>query len=282
MVEVRPELVGRPVHLADQEGVAGRLAQRRQGGAERRRPVVGVAPLERGRVGGLGERRRPGRGRVVEQVGVLAERVDRVHAEPVHAPAEPGADDVLHRRDHLRVAPVEVGLLRIERVQVPAAAALVPRPRRPAERRPPVVRRRVGPDVPVGVLAEPGVLDRGVVGDEVEQEPQPPAVRLGDQLGDIVQAPEAGVDAGEVGDVVAAVGQRRGIHGREPERVDAECGEIVQPAHDPADVADPVAVGVLEGAGVDLVDDRVGPPLLNKRGQTPFVHKRSTARALPE
>jgi hypothetical protein len=47
---------------------------------------------------------------------------------------------------------------------------------------------------------------------------------------------------------------------REPERVDAEPGEIVELADDAAKVADPVAVRVREGAHVDLVDDRFAPP----------------------
>ena len=65
-------------------------------------------------------------------------------------------------------------------MQVPAAAALVRvgRPRDPAERRAPVVGRAVaaGPDVPVGMVAKPRVLDRGVAGDEVHQELEPALV----------------------------------------------------------------------------------------------------------
>src|SRR5439155_16306055 len=96
---------------------------------------------------------------------------DRVESEAVDAAVDPEADDALKSLDDLRVAPVEVRLLGIERVQVPAACLLVAAPRRATERRDPVVRGPVDgrPDVPVGVLAEPGVLDRGVAGDQIEQ-----------------------------------------------------------------------------------------------------------------
>ena len=109
-----------------------------------------------------GTRTARSRGGSSRSSGSFSEPVDRVDAEPVDAALDPEADDVLHRRDHLGIAPVEVGLLGIERVQVPARRARVPRPRRPAERRPQLFGRRSGPDVPVRVLAKPRVLDRRV------------------------------------------------------------------------------------------------------------------------
>ena len=202
------------------------------------------------------------RGRVVPQLRVLDHHVHRIHAEAVHASVEPEADDVLHRGHDLRVAPVEVRLLRVERVQVPAAALLVAAPGRASEHGFPVVRRAVDgrPDVPVRVLAEPRVLDRGVRGDEVEQQLQAAVVSLSDELVEVVHRPEDGIDRGVVRDVVAEVGERRGVDRREPERVHAEIDEVVETLRDPAQVADPVAVRVLERARVDLVDDRVLPP----------------------
>src|SRR5579884_4426642 len=95
--------------------------------------------------------------RLVPEPLVLEEAVDRVETEAVDAAAAPEAEGVVHRHHDLGVAPVEVRLLRIERVQIPAAALPVAAPGGAAERRRPVVRRPVGrrPDVPVRVLAEP-------------------------------------------------------------------------------------------------------------------------------
>ena len=151
------------------------------------------------------------RGRVVGQVGVLRQAVDGVEAEPVGALVEPEPDDVLHRLDDRGIPPVEVGLLGEERVQVPAAGGGVPRPRRPAERRPPVVRPGVGPDVAVGVLAKPADArstcdtGRGRAGARC-RERGPPRRAPGRRR------PCRGAGRRrEVRDVVAAVGERRRI-----------------------------------------------------------------------
>ena len=187
---------------------------------------------------------------------------DGVEPEPVDSPVEPEADDLLHRGDDLRVPPVQVGLLGVERVQVPPPGLVVAAPGGSAEGRDPVVRGPVyrRPDVPVGVLTEPGMRDRRVAGDEVEQDAEASLVRRRDERVEVVERPEDRVDRRVVGDVVAEVRERRGIDRREPERVGAEPDEVVEPLLDPAQVTDPVAVGILERAWVDLVDDGVFPP----------------------
>jgi len=261
-LEVARVLADRTEDLADQQRVvAGGLADRPQC-VHDFGPVRGVEVLEPRRVLAQRQRERLRRGRVVAKLLVLDETVDRVEAEAVGAAPAPEANDALHRLDHLRVAPVEVGLLRVERVHVPAAAALVPAPGRPAESGDPVVRGPLDgrPDVPVRMLAEPGVLDRGVAEDQVEQDAEPPLARSLDELVEVLERAQLRVDRGVVRDVVPEVGQRRGVDRRKPEGVHAEPGEVVEPLGDPAEVADAVPVGVLEGAGIDLVDDCVAPP----------------------
>ena len=81
----------------------------------------------------------------------------------------------------------------------------------------------------------------------------------------VLERPEQRIDAGVVGDVVAEVGHRRGEEGRQPDRVHAERAlaavvQVVEAGDDPRQVADAVAVGVLEAARVDLVDDGAPPP----------------------
>ena len=71
---------------------------------------------------------------------------------------------------------------------------------------------------------------------------------------------EGGLDVAVVGDVVAGVGHRRGVAGVEPDRVDAEVGQVAESVADAVQVADPVAVAVGEAAHVDLVGDGVAPP----------------------
>ena len=107
---------------------------------------------------------------------------------------------------------------------------------------------------------EPRVLVGDVVRDDVDDRADPERARLGDQLLGLLERPERRVDRAVVGDVVAAVGERRRVPRLEPERVDAEVAQVGQPLADAGEVADPVAVRVGEAPDVDLVDDGVAPP----------------------
>jgi hypothetical protein len=139
---------------------------------------------------------------------------------------------------------------------VEVVAAVERLPGRAAEGGDPVV-RLLRPDVPVGMLAEPAVLDRGVAGHHVHEELEPAGVRLLGQPVELGEVAEDRVDVRVVGHVVAEVGHRRGIDRRQPERVDAEPGQVVEPRADAGEVADAVPVRILERARVDLVDDAV-------------------------
>ena len=72
---------------------------------------------------------------------------------------------------------------------------------------------------------------------------------------DVVDRAVVGVDLGEVGDVVAAVAQRRGVERQQPDAVDPEPLQVVELLGQAAEVARAVAVGVEEAADVDLVED---------------------------
>ncbi len=167
-------------------------------------------------------------------------------------------------------------------MQVELLGVLVPGPGRPGEGRSPVgglgARLPGGepvdlpggpPDVPValGVVlrgaagGEPGVLVAGVVDDEVHDQAHAAAVQSLDEGVEVGQGSEEGVDVLVVGDVVAVVVLRGAVDGAEPHDVDAQLVEVVQAAGQAGDVTDPVAVGVGEGAGIDLVDDGAAPPV---------------------
>ena len=77
-----------------------------------------------------------------------------------------------------------------------------------------------------------------------------------DEVAHVVDGAVVGLDLEEVGDVVAAVAQRRLEERQQPDAVHAEPLQVVELLGQAAEVAGPVAVGVEEGARVDLVEDR--------------------------
>ncbi|CAM5622122.1 hypothetical protein SVIOM74S_01662 [Streptomyces violarus] len=176
----------------------------------------------------------------VGQLRVFEEPGRDVDAEAVDAPVQPEAEDPVELCGDLRVAPVPVGLLGREHVQVPLAGPSVrlghPAPGGAAEHGVPVVgrpapsgprRRRSGSGAGRAAgwggerLAEPGVLAGAVVRDDVEHhlDAQPP--RGAHQQVELVEVAEERVDVAVVGHVVAVVVLRRGIEGAQPDPVDA-------------------------------------------------------------
>ena len=227
--------------------------------------------LEVERAGPL--RRRVRDGWIVGQFRVVHREVDRVEAEAVDAPLQPEAGGGEQGLLNLGIVDVEVRLGAQEIVEIVLAAAGIPGPARAVEDRLPIVRRGavgfgVRPDVPVGLFivaarpafVEPGVLVRGVGIDLVDDDFEAEAVGAFEQPVEIGQRSEDRVDPLIVGDVVAIILHRGSEEGRQPHCVDAQRGDMVEPLGDPGEVADPVAIGVEEGAGVDLIDDRAAPP----------------------
>ncbi|MGC0346441.1 hypothetical protein RKD34_002021 [Streptomyces sp. SAI-218] len=161
----------------------------------------------------------------VGQLGVLVEAGGDVDAEAVDAPVEPEAQDAVELGAGLGIAPVPVGLLGREHVQVPLAGAAVllghPGPGGAAEHGVPVVGRlravgaaAVG-EVEAGAgraagfrgerLLEPRVLAGAVVGHDVQQhlDAQLPGGRH--QQVELGEVAEERVDVAVVGHVVAVV-----------------------------------------------------------------------------
>ncbi len=233
-------------------------------------------------VAGPVPRPRPGHG--VGQGRVLADHVDHVHPEPVHAPVQPPPHHGVDGLADLGVLPVQVGLLAGEDVQVVLAGVLVPGPGRAGEVRLPVGRLRargpgrgagpgVAPPVPVplGVvpagagLEEPGVFVGGVVHHQVHDQPHAAGVQRLDQFIYVGERPEQRVDVLVVADVIAVVVHRRPVDRRQPDHVHAQALQVVQVGQHAAQVTDAISVGVGEAARVHLVDDPP-PPLVTRHG----------------
>ena len=101
----------------------------------------------------------------------------------------------------------------------------------------PAIGASVAPDVPValGVEArgaafeEPGMLVGSVVRHVVEDDLEALAMRLVEQAVEILHRAEHRVDAAMIGNVVAEIRHGRGIDRRNPDRVDPERDEMIEP-----------------------------------------------------
>jgi hypothetical protein len=204
-----------------------------------------------------------------------------VEAHPVDAHAEPEVHHAQERLLHVGVLEVEVGLVRVEAVPEVLPRDGIPRPVRRLEvleddTRLAVPLGRVAPHVEAPLARaggrapgplEPRVLIGGVVEHELGDHAQAALVRLVEEEAEVVERAELGVHVGVVGDVVAVVALGRGIERQEPQGRDAEVLQIVELGGEAAEIADAVAVGVIEGSDAHLVDDRVLVPVRIANGR---------------
>ena len=224
-------------------------------------------------------RRAAGCRRVVAQLRVDHRQVDHVQPEAVDAAREPEVGHLEQCVLHLRQVDVEVRHLRVEVRQVVLLAHAVPLPRRPAEDRLPVVRRRavglgVGPHIPVATrvisraaaLLEPGVTVRGVGVDLIDQHAQPKRMGAGEQRVEVGQRAQPRVDVAMRLHVVAEVVHRRWEERAQPQAVDTQAGDMVQLPQHAGQVTPAVAIGIVEAQRVDLVQRGSAPPGVGHAG----------------
>ena len=87
-------------------------------------------------------------------------------------------------------------------------------------------------------LEEPPVLRARVVRHPVEQHAEPASMGFGEQPIEHAEIAEDRVDRLVIAHVVPEVGHRRAVDRREPDRVDAEAGDVVEPRADAGEVSD--------------------------------------------
>ena len=204
----------------------------------------------------------------------LAEIGHGVEPEPVDAGIEPALHHLQHRPDHARIVEIEVRLVRKEAVPVIGAGFLVPGPVRllgvgEDDAGAGVFLVVVAPHIPVararirgaalGAL-EPVVLVGGVVDDEFGDDAQVAPLGLLHEAAEILHGAEVRIDVAVVGNVVAVVAARARIERQQPQRGDAEIAQIIEPLGQPGEIADAVAIAVVECLDVQLIDDGVLEP----------------------
>ena len=86
-------------------------------------------------------------------------------------------------------------------------------------------------------------------------------MRARDQPVEIAERAEYGIDRAVIRHVVAEILHRRDEERRDPDRVDAQFGNVIELARDPVQIADAIIIAVEETARIDLIDHRAAPPL---------------------
>src|SRR6185312_14465706 len=104
------------------------------------------------------------------------------------------------------------------------------------------------------------MLVRGMVQHHVQNDADVMFAATRDEAIEVCQRTVLRVDSFIVGDVVAEVDLGRRIHRRDPDGINAEMLEITEPLCDAVEIAYAVAVRVLKGPWVDLIDHGVLPP----------------------
>jgi hypothetical protein len=99
-----------------------------------------------------------------------------------------------------------------------------------------------------------------MVHDEIHEHAQPVLARLLNELDEVAARAVARMHAVVVGDVVAVIAIRRRMKRPEPKRVDAQILEVLEPANEPLEIADAVAVRVEERLDLEAIDHRILVP----------------------
>jgi hypothetical protein len=210
-----------------------------------------------------------GLGQVLAVGALTLEHVGHgIEAEPVQAHVQPEPDDLEHDLLDLGVVVVEVRLVGEEAVPVEGLGLGIPGPVGGLgvdedDAGVQVALVGVGPHVPVALgragparLLEPGVLVGGVVHHHVGDHPDAAGVGRLEEVVEVAEGAVVGQDREVVADVVAAVAQRGLVDRQQPDAVDPQPLQVVEPLGQPAEVALAVAVAVLEPPDVQLVEDR--------------------------
>ena len=130
------------------------------------------------------------------------------------------------------------------------------------------VRRSVTPDeiIVIGVilslsrLYKPGMLIGAVIEHQVQNNGNVPFLRLIDQLLHILHGAKHRVHGAIIGNIISVIHLRRQTDRRQPDTVDAQLLQIVQPGNDTLQISHTVSGGILKTLRVDLVEYRVFPP----------------------
>ena len=179
-----------------------------------------------------------------------------IEPQPVDAEIEPKTHDAEHRLDHLRIVEVEIGLVRIKTMPEIGAGDRIPGPVRALgveedDAGAGIFLVRIRPDIevargrpglcPPGAL-KPRMLIGGMIDHQLGDDADAARMRGRDEALEIGNRAVFGMHRAIVADVVSVIEPRRGIERQQPDRVDAEFGNVVELRDQTGKVPDSVVV----------------------------------------
>ena len=217
--------------------------------------------------------------RVITQLLVIGEEIDRIQPESVGSTVHPEPNHFRQFLTDLRVVPVEIGLFLEKTVHVVLATRFIEGPGLPSEQRKPVIRNRaivfgIDPNVPilfrVGSILfrffEPGMKIGRMIQDQIEHDPDSTAMAFLHQTIIIGQRPITRIDITVIAGIVSEIPLGRFEDRGEPYRVDAKPSsltiiEVIKFFNHSIQVTDAVIVAVVKTSWVDLVKNGMFPPI---------------------
>ena len=104
------------------------------------------------------------------------------------------------------------------------------------------------------------MMIRSVIGYQVHDYPNVPLLSFANKVIKISHGAILRINTCIVGDVVAEIDLRRWEYWCDPDCINSQIFEIIEPARDAIQIAYSVPIGVLKTPRVDFVDDRMLPP----------------------
>ena len=206
------------------------------------------------------------------QFRILADLVYHIQAEALHTLVYPIAHNVIDLPADLGVFPVQIRLLGCKLVEIVLFQFRHIGPGGAAKHGPHIIgivaSVAVAPDVIVviGVVTafqrfpEPEMLIGAVVWYQIQDQRDTPVFGFPNECLHILHGAHGRINGPVVGHIVAVIHLGRLAYRRQPDAINAQFCQIVQPGNDAGQVAYTVAVGILEAFGVNLVENSVFPP----------------------
>src|SRR5436853_7228056 len=104
------------------------------------------------------------------------------------------------------------------------------------------------------------MLIRSVVGHKIHQELHVALVQSLQQLIEIVECAEYGIDTRVIRNVITEIRHRRWINRTQPNCSDTQRDQVIESLDNSWKIPNAIAIGILKRPGVDLVDGIMFPP----------------------